>query len=122
MQYVMHHPELMRIKSIPTFNYLIINGGILIVIRYLSESSPTISLEQLIDGLGNMVIRYIAGEMQDALWNQQVTQNLRGSKSRESIDIHQLARNNLDSFKRFQNKLNPQIARPKVKWLFFVQQ
>lgn len=67
MQYVMHHPELMRIKSIPTFNYLIINGGILIVIRYLSESSPTISLEQLIDGLGNMVIRYIAGEMQDAL-------------------------------------------------------
>ncbi|MBC7752007.1 MAG: TetR/AcrR family transcriptional regulator [Candidatus Saccharibacteria bacterium] len=66
MQYVMHHPELMRIKSIPTFNYLIINGGILIIIRYLSESSPTISLEQLIDGLGNMAIRYIAGEMQDA--------------------------------------------------------
>jgi len=65
IQYVMHHPELMRIKSIPTFNYLIINGSILIIVRYLSDLSPTISLEQLIDGLGNMAVRYIAGEMQD---------------------------------------------------------
>lgn len=65
MQYVMHHPELMQIKSIPTFNYLIINGGVLIIVRYLSDLNPTISLEQLIDGFGNMVVRYIAGEMQN---------------------------------------------------------
>ncbi len=65
MQYVMHHPELMRIHSIPTFNYLIINGGILIIVRYLSDRNPSISFEELLEGLGNMAVRYIAGEMQD---------------------------------------------------------
>jgi len=65
MQYVMHHPELMRIPSIPTFNYLIINGGVLIIVRYLSDAHPAITLEQLIDGLGNMAVRYIAGELQE---------------------------------------------------------
>jgi AcrR family transcriptional regulator len=63
IQYIMHHPELMRVKSIPTLNYLVINGGILIIIRYLSDTNPAISLEQLIEGFGNMAVRYIDGEI-----------------------------------------------------------
>ena len=65
IQYVMHHPELMQVRSIPTLNYLVINGGILIIIRYLSDSNPSISLEQLIEGFGNMAVRYIDGEIQN---------------------------------------------------------
>jgi hypothetical protein len=64
---VMHHPELMRIRSIPTLNYLVINGGVLIIIRYLSDSNPSISFEQLIEGFGNMAVRYIDGEINSEL-------------------------------------------------------
>jgi AcrR family transcriptional regulator len=67
IQYVMHHPELMRIRSIPTLNYLVINGGVLIIIRYLSDSNPSISFEQLIEGFGNMAVRYIDGEINSEL-------------------------------------------------------
>ena len=66
MQYIMHHPELMRIRSIPTFNYLILNGCVLIIVRYLSDANPAITLEALINGLVNMAVRYIAGELEDA--------------------------------------------------------
>ncbi|WP_410211404.1 TetR/AcrR family transcriptional regulator [Aquirhabdus sp.] len=64
IQYVMHHPDLMRIRNIPTFSYMVINGGILIILRYLSDPTPSISFEQLIEGLGNMAVSYIASEIQ----------------------------------------------------------
>ena len=67
IQYVMHHPELMKVRSIPTLNYLVINGGVLIIIRYLSDSKPAISLEQLIEGFGNMAVRYINGEINNEI-------------------------------------------------------
>ncbi len=65
IQYVMHHPELMRVRNIPTFGYMLINGGILIILRYLSDPSPSISFEQLIEGFGNMAVSYIAAEIQN---------------------------------------------------------
>jgi AcrR family transcriptional regulator len=40
-QYLMHHPELLRMPNIPAVAYFYINGGIFTVIRHLSEEKPT---------------------------------------------------------------------------------
>jgi len=63
MQYVMHHSEMMRLRSLPTMSYIFINGGIFTVIRYLSEPSPNISFEELAQGLANMVASYTETEL-----------------------------------------------------------
>ncbi len=63
MQYVMHHPELIRLRRLPTMNYIFINGGIFTVVRYLSEPSPNISFEELAQGLADMVASYSEVEL-----------------------------------------------------------
>ncbi len=55
MQYVMHHPELMRGADLPTMSYIFIYGGTFTVIRHLSDPNPPMSFDSLARGLANMV-------------------------------------------------------------------
>lgn len=47
MQYLLRHPEYLRMPNLQAFAYIFINGGILLVIRNLSSRRPDISFEQL---------------------------------------------------------------------------
>lgn len=55
MQYVMHHPELMRVPNLQALVYTYVYGGIAVVIRHLSEPTPTVSFENLARGLADIV-------------------------------------------------------------------
>ena len=63
MQHVLHHPEQMRIRSIPAMSYIFINGGIFSV-QHLSNPNPPITYEELTQGLADMVDHYVVREMQ----------------------------------------------------------
>jgi AcrR family transcriptional regulator len=63
VQYVMHHPEIMRVRNIPVMSYIIINGGIFSVIRHLGETAPMLTFDQLAEGLADMTKHVMDGEM-----------------------------------------------------------
>ncbi len=63
LQYVMHHPELMRLRNLPTMSYIIINGGIFTIIRHLAEPQPSIAFEDLVQGLADMAASYVEVEL-----------------------------------------------------------
>lgn len=63
VQYVMHHPEILRVRSIPVMSYIIINGGIFSVIRHLGETAPILTFDQLAEGLADMAKHVMEGEM-----------------------------------------------------------
>ncbi|HCW89627.1 MAG TPA: TetR/AcrR family transcriptional regulator [Marinobacter sp.] len=62
-QYLMHHPETLQIRNIPTMSYIMINGGIYSVIRHLCDPAPPISFDELAEGLANMVSHYTEREL-----------------------------------------------------------
>lgn len=62
MQHLLHHPENLQVRRIPTMTYIFINGGIFALIRHLSDPSPPISFDELVDGLAVMVGHYVAQE------------------------------------------------------------
>ncbi|MDG5501048.1 TetR/AcrR family transcriptional regulator [Marinobacter sp. BGYM27] len=62
-QYLMHHPETLQIRSIPTMSYIMIHGGIFAVVRHLTEPNPPISFDELVEGLARMVGHYIEQEI-----------------------------------------------------------
>lgn len=57
-QYLMHHPELLRLPNIPAVAYFYINGGIFTVVRHLSEKNPTQSFDQLVEVFGDILASY----------------------------------------------------------------
>lgn len=63
MRYAMQHPQYLRITNIPTMSYILINGGIFIVLRHLSDPNPPISFSQLTEGLADMVSHYAHNQM-----------------------------------------------------------
>ena len=63
MRYAMQHPEYLRMPHIATMSYIMINGGIFIVLRHLSDPNPPVSFDELIEGLANMVSHYANNEM-----------------------------------------------------------
>jgi hypothetical protein len=63
MRYAMQHPQYLRLPDITTMSYIMINGGIFIVLRHLSDPNPPISFAQLGDGLAAMVSHYAGNEM-----------------------------------------------------------
>ncbi|BES73540.1 TetR/AcrR family transcriptional regulator [Marinobacter nanhaiticus D15-8W] len=65
-QYLMHHPETLQIRSIPTMSYIMIHGGIFAVVRHLTDPNPPISFDDLADGLARMVGHYTEQEIQIA--------------------------------------------------------
>jgi AcrR family transcriptional regulator len=66
MLYIMHNPELARVRNIPTMAYIFINGGIFTVLRQLSDPHPPISFGQLSEGLADMVSHYVEKELERA--------------------------------------------------------
>lgn len=66
VQYVMRHPDIMRMRNIPVMSYIIINGGMFSVIRHLGESAPMLTFDQLADGLADMAKHVMDGEMRKA--------------------------------------------------------
>lgn len=64
MQYVLHHPGLIRgVSNLPVMSYIVINGGTFAVIRHLSDSAPPISFDELAHGLADMVTFYSEGSL-----------------------------------------------------------
>lgn len=63
-QHLMHHPENLSIRRIPTMTYIFINGGIYALVRHLSDPNPPISFDELVEGLAVMVGHYVAQERQ----------------------------------------------------------
>ena len=63
MQYVMHHPELMKLRTLPVMSYILINGGIFTIVRHLAEPNPSIRFDELAQGLADMAANYIAVEL-----------------------------------------------------------
>jgi len=64
VHYVMHHPELMRMRRMATMSYIFVNGSIFVILRHLTDPSPLISTEELIQGLSEMLSHYVAMELQ----------------------------------------------------------
>ncbi|MES2907662.1 MAG: TetR/AcrR family transcriptional regulator [Pseudomonadota bacterium] len=64
VHYVMHHPELMRMRRLATMSYIFVNGSIFVILRHLSEPSPLISIDELVQGLSDMLSHYVAMELQ----------------------------------------------------------
>ena len=65
MQYLAHNPEYTRLPDIPVKAYIMINGGIFALIQQLSEDNPTISFEELAEGLADMVRHMVEGGLRD---------------------------------------------------------
>lgn len=64
LNYMMAHPELMRLKNLNVMIYIFVNAGIFTVMRYLTEPiTPHFSFDQLVDGLGDMVNGFIQYEL-----------------------------------------------------------
>lgn len=62
-QFVMHHPELMRLPRLSAMSYLFIHGGVAAVVRHLSDPHPPVSFEALAEGLALMVEHSLQGEL-----------------------------------------------------------
>lgn len=58
-QYLMHHPDLLKLPNIPATAYFYINGGIFTVIQHLCEDQPTHSFEELTTVLGDLLGSYV---------------------------------------------------------------
>lgn len=65
MQYLTHNPRLARLPDIPTKAYIMIHGGIATMIKQLSEVNPTISFEQVSEGLADMVGYMVEGGLRE---------------------------------------------------------
>ena len=63
LQYIMHQPRYMKVRHIPTMNYIFIHGGIYTLMHHLSERNPAVSYDDLVDGLANMVGHYAEWEL-----------------------------------------------------------
>lgn len=61
-QHALHHPETMRIRDLPTMAYLVVNGGLALVLRYYTDPHPPISFERFSEGLAQFVGHYVTQE------------------------------------------------------------
>lgn len=61
-QHALHHPDTMRIRDLPTMAYLVVNGGLALVLRYYTDPNPPISFERFTEGLAQFVGHYVTQE------------------------------------------------------------
>lgn len=58
-QYLVHHPEMFKLKNLSALSYFYIQGGVYTIVRHLSEDKPTQTFEELVavfsDTLGGYV-------------------------------------------------------------------
>lgn len=69
-QYLMNHPDTLRVRDISTMSYIMIHGGIFAVVRHLSDPNPPITFDQLVEGLARMVGHYTEREIELASGEQ----------------------------------------------------
>lgn len=55
MQYIMSHPQLMRVPNISSNLWFMVNGGVFAVIRFMSQPNPKISFEQLTESISDII-------------------------------------------------------------------
>ncbi len=58
IQYVMQNPEAARIKSISALSYVLIHGGIAVIVKHLADPNPPISFDELAETIGTIVESY----------------------------------------------------------------
>src|SRR5690606_20802456 len=75
MQHLLHHPENLQVRRIPTMTYIFINGGIFALIRHLSDPNPPVTFDELVDGLAVMVGHYVAQERRLLALNDAASSN-----------------------------------------------
>ena len=66
MHYVMHNPQFLRVKNMMTISSICINAGIYNVIRHLGAHNPSISFEEMTEGLARMTVGYVNAELERA--------------------------------------------------------
>ncbi len=66
MQDVMHRPGLGRLGNLPGVGFMMINGGGFTGSRERTEPNPTVTFDDLVRGLGDMVAHFVDGELQRA--------------------------------------------------------
>jgi AcrR family transcriptional regulator len=67
MHYAMHNPQYLRVQSMSAITYICISAGIYSVTRYLNSPHPSLSFDELIEGLSRMITSYANTELQLAL-------------------------------------------------------
>lgn len=67
LNYAMHNPQYLRVQNMPTITYICISGGIYSVTRYLNSPHPSMSFDELVEGLSRMVTSYANTELELAL-------------------------------------------------------
>lgn len=55
VQYLMQNPTFTRIENIPGMMYVLINGGVFAMIRFLSTPEPRITFEQFVDAVASLI-------------------------------------------------------------------
>ncbi|PTQ90957.1 TetR/AcrR family transcriptional regulator [Agitococcus lubricus] len=55
MQYIMSHPQLMKVPNISSNLWFMVNGGVFAVIRFMSQPNPKISFEQLTESISDII-------------------------------------------------------------------
>ncbi|RZU38570.1 TetR family transcriptional regulator [Fluviicoccus keumensis] len=63
VQYLLNHPQYMRLKDLQTMVYIVINAGIFNIMRFLSSDSPPMSFEALIDGFARLVNHHVVMDL-----------------------------------------------------------
>lgn len=63
LQYLMRHPQLMRVRNIPATMYVLINSALFLIARHLSDPHPPISYEDLSQTLTDIVVNHLNQEV-----------------------------------------------------------
>ncbi|WP_162932565.1 TetR/AcrR family transcriptional regulator [Solimonas sp. K1W22B-7] len=61
-QHALNHPDAVRIRDLQTMVYIFVNGGIGLLLRFLTDANPPISFERFSEGLAHMVGHFVVQE------------------------------------------------------------
>lgn len=63
VQYLLNHPQYMRLKDLQTMVYIVINAGIFNIMRFLSSDNPPMGFEALIEGFARLVTHHVVMDL-----------------------------------------------------------
>lgn len=58
IQYLMQNPQAARIKSLSSLSYVLIHGGIAVIVKHLTDPNPPITFDELAETIGTIVESY----------------------------------------------------------------
>lgn len=62
-RYLLHHHERLAVANLPAVLFVVINGTLFTVMRYLSLPNPGFGRQQLVDSLSDMIAGYAANAL-----------------------------------------------------------